>query len=623
MKNSSNSAARHRLGQIYSTAASVIVIIGTWFSCATTTLAKPVDLPLTINYSAIATILEKEVFTEPGNTARVWDDGSGCNFLVLSQPQVDRFEVLLRVTSKAQALVGARVGERCMVVLRWQGFIETHHQFIADQRKIRIHVVDSRIYEQPGVAASASTTLWEWVKQYVHPRLERAQIDLNPIISEARPVLLGASPVAHRATVRSILESLNITRIEVMPNGVRTNFRLNVPALATAKPRPEQKLTEREVVRFRQTLDQWDAFITFIVKQAANETLNPALRKSLLAILLDTRYDLLAYINAEPRGNEDPIKQLFIRTWRRLAPVLSRVNAGQRGLAAMQYLSFLTAVDILQAIDAAGPELGIDISVDGLRRLARLLAPNTRIDPTEFNDRIDPELRKLFGLNATFKTQQLSNRSNWINLFINAAFAAEGPDKTLLKRLNNWVPQRKDMDVYLPLVGNVLDFVTEQQLNAQNLSAAHRGLFRHLVLATAWQESCWRQFVNQQGKRQPLRSGTGDVGIMQINPRVWRGFYTLHDLKWDLAYNASAGTEILMYYLNDYALRKKEHQKTGNLHNLARATYAAYNGGPRALTRYRNANAPKHLREVDSAFWQKYQAIKKSGRNSVSTCYAK
>jgi hypothetical protein len=44
-------------------------------------------------------------------------------------------------------------------------------------------------------------------------------------------------------------------------------------------------------------------------------------------------------------------------------------------------------------------------------------------------------------------------------------------------------------------------------------------------LATAWQESCWRQFIKKSGRLEPLISRAGAVGIMQVNPNVWRGFY--------------------------------------------------------------------------------------------------
>ena len=40
------------------------------------------------------------------------------------------------------------------------------------------------------------------------------------------------------------------------------------------------------------------------------------------------------------------------------------------------------------------------------------------------------------------------------------------------------------------------------------------------------------------------RTATGDLGVMQVNKHVWRGFYDIDRLKWDVLYNAGAGCEI-------------------------------------------------------------------------------
>jgi hypothetical protein len=119
------------------------------------------------------------------------------------------------------------------------------------------------------------------------------------------------------------------------------------------------------------------------------------------------------------------------------------------------------------------------------------------------------------------------------------------------------------------------------QRRVRDLDPSYQRLFRNLVLTTAWQESCWRHYVvSDDRKLVPLRSGSGDVGLMQINERVWRGFYDQQRLRWDIDYNSSAGAEVLIDYLLKYAIRKGEHQQPGGISNLARASYSAYNGGP-------------------------------------------
>ncbi|HRQ64343.1 MAG TPA: lytic transglycosylase domain-containing protein, partial [Xanthomonadaceae bacterium] len=118
-----------------------------------------------------------------------------------------------------------------------------------------------------------------------------------------------------------------------------------------------------------------------------------------------------------------------------------------------------------------------------------------------------------------------------------------------------------------------------------------------------------------------LTSSIGAVGLMQIHPRVWRGLYDIDRLGTDIRYNAAAGAAILEHYLVDYALRRGEHQHDGGADNLVRATYAAYNGGPGQMSRYRRDNTPPRLRAIDRAFWEQFEHIRDHDRPDPASCY--
>jgi soluble lytic murein transglycosylase-like protein len=203
-----------------------------------------------------------------------------------------------------------------------------------------------------------------------------------------------------------------------------------------------------------------------------------------------------------------------------------------------------------------------------------------------------------------------------------AAQAADPPGDADA-RLRNWAPTRKDLDQYLPIVQGVLHRASDDTLVKKPVAAPYSAIFRPLVLATAWKETCWRQFTRRAGKIMTMQSGAGAVGIMQVNPRVWRGFYDVNGLKTDTVYNARAGAEILQHYLVDYAIRKKEHELGGGIDALARATYSAYNGGPGHLNRYRSAKNAKSLRQIDEDFWRFYQTVKGGNELGVRECFVR
>ena len=107
---------------------------------------------------------------------------------------------------------------------------------------------------------------------------------------------------------------------------------------------------------------------------------------------------------------------------------------------------------------------------------------------------------------------------------------------------------------------------------------------------------------------------------MQVNERVWRGFYDLQKLRWDINYNSNAGAEILFSYLVKYALKQGEHHHSGGISNLARSTYSAYNGGPSQVSRYRRSNVASSHKKIDELFWEKYRVVNTGHEMNVAKC---
>ena len=104
---------------------------------------------------------------------------------------------------------------------------------------------------------------------------------------------------------------------------------------------------------------------------------------------------------------------------------------------------------------------------------------------------------------------------------------------------------------------------------------------------------------------------------MQINEHVWRGFYDVRGLRWDIRYNARAGTEILLHYLRDYAIG---HEQPGVPDFLARASYAVYNGGPGHVKRFLKKDRSKTLQRIDELFWEKFKAVTAGTQDGLTRC---
>jgi soluble lytic murein transglycosylase-like protein len=190
-----------------------------------------------------------------------------------------------------------------------------------------------------------------------------------------------------------------------------------------------------------------------------------------------------------------------------------------------------------------------------------------------------------------------------------------------VRKLNGWVPDVKELEAYLAEVRTMLTEMSDKVAAKSKLAEEYKPLYRQIVFAAGWQESCWRQYIRKGKEVTPLASATGDVGLMQVNRNTWRGVYDVKGLGGDIAYNGNAGGEILLYYLTRYAIRKNEDKQPGG--NLARATYSSYNGGPSHLTRYRAPKPNPALQKVDEAFWEKFQAVSSGHEMDVLSCYKK
>ena len=587
--------------------------------------ARQVDVPLHIDHEFIRQALLAAVYTSPNGKAVVWDDGTGCGYLKLREPTVGSTGNRLRVVTRGEARVGTPVGDQCLAPLQWDGFIEVFEapQLSADQRVLQFSVLESNVYDSEWKKRWVTGKVWDLVKQYVQPRFEAVHIDLNTTAQDLRDVLPLLVGHGDSERISQLLDSLHFSAATVEDAGVAVALSFTVtPVTPAAAPSPEPTLTAEELQRWEAAWQSWDAFLTFVVKQIGHDTSADDLHLALSEVLIDARLDILEALAPSAPGAPDPTRALFLKTWERLVPVVRRSAATLPGTTALRYLSFIAAGDALAALDQAGPDVGLEISADGLRRLARIVAPLSTEDPLLYTTAVDPDLRQLFGFGAPLPAPDLSDAPDeaawWHGWWpLQAALAAEQPP---VKGLARWVADADGIEAYLRAVREVLDDTTKQTLSGADLESRYREVYRRLVLAAAWQESCWRQFVRQHNTITYLRSQVGSTGMMQVNEHVWRGFYDLRGLRWDIRYNGRAGAEILLRYLRDYAIAHHEDAQPGGIDNLARATYAVYNGGPGHLTRYREKKTRKTLQRIDQLFWEKYEAVENGKEADVSRC---
>ena len=600
-----------------------LVFLGSLLAAADC-IAERVSVPLDLEPAFIESLLREAVFTAPGTSLRINDDGSGCQFLELRQPRISTGGARVRLRTLVSARAGRSVGDRCMLLLDWAGEMEFIQNPVvgADGRSVLLETESWRVLAPDGGTATLSTTVGRWLEQFMPLNLRQTRVSFEQALTDLRAFLALSLDRDSAASSDVALDSLAIDDVAVHDDRVTVTLGLEAPAGRPPGTAAEPELSEAELALLEQRLGAVDDFATYLVRHLGL-TGDPArVQAALFEALVETRLDLIASLNDPGTGSEDAARVLFVKAWNRLTPVLHEMAEQQPDHnGSLRYLTFIGAGDMLRALDALGPTTGVEVSRDGLRRLVRMLVPEDADDPLRHSDDVDPELRRSLGFGEPLPLTDVGEDTAWLDWLVPPAVARGRLDPAMVKRLNSWVPKTEDMDTYLPMVADVLNDAVRVQLGKGKLDTEFHGVFRQLVLTAAWQESCWRQFAVKDAKRVPLKSGSGDIGLMQINERVWRGLYDLHGLRWDMVYNARAGTDILEHYMIKYSLRHREHETTGSVDNLARSAYAAYNGGPRAYDRYRRADASDHGKKVDALFYEKFRAIKSGRELTVKACF--
>lgn len=582
--------------------------------------SEKLQLPIRIDFRLLEEVLSRQLLAGEETTVEAYSDGFGCNSLTLSSPRVSGTgEGQIRILTDLHARIGTPLGNRCLLPIEWRGVLETLEEveLSDDGKKVLLRIADSHILDEGESPSPAPGALWGLVKEYVHPHLQGLSLDLNPLMTGLQTLLGNALTEADLATAQGIIASIALNDLAIDEEHLSLSLSLEAPNLSEQLlPAAPEVLTDAELAQWDAAWQAWDGFATWLIKTLAQPS-DEKLATALAEILLEARYDLRNALASDDR-HQDPVRSLFVKTWERLTPLLRDANIAYPGADVLQYTAFVTAADVLAMLDSTAPQLGLSIDSATLRSLARLLLPSVNDADLSYSTDIDPVLRSLLGFDPDFAEDTVTPRPfAW--LIPSAQAGTVNP--ALVKKLTGWIPAPSERDDYLKTVHSLLAEIVRSEPSSARVPQQFTTIFQNLVFATAWQETCWRQFIVKGGKVQPILSPAGSVGLMQINKHVWRGIYDLEALHENIGYNARAGNEILVHYLVDYAIKNGEHNVDGDIYNLARATYAAYNGGPGHLTRYRRPNTGTSLKTIDAAFWKKYQAIQKNAVGAVMACY--
>ena len=640
------------------------------------TFAAPVTIPLNIDYITLGEALKRQMYNASSDRAELWNESDSCQFFYATKPRFTSKAGSLKLETDAELSLGVTVADKCVSPLTWSGIIEAETQpYIDPDLTIKFSVINLNLYKRNHAKSLLVGRGFDLVKGKLIPRLETFSFDLRPPIQQLASLAQTAAAPDVAARVGTAVSTLWPVGV-VMPedDSLRVTLELTVPDVPTPiQSASAAPLSQAEIDAWQSTLDNWDAFMVFAIKQLGSTVADKEVRAKLLDLLLDSRYRLVqALSQPQAASGPDPVRILFLDEWSRLRAIIrSTAQRGLLGSRALEFLSFVSAGDALFALDQAAPALGVRITAGDLRQLARIMSPQYTADPLTFSFEVDPQLQQMFGVSAPLESpgpievpapEDTSNTPPSVNslstpptpisspsptappispptpipsphttlwkplrlLAPSKAEAAEDPLVVELFRtgaaLNRVVVDDSNANAYRRSAESLLSLTARHETNEDGLTEGFRQNYIILLKSTGWQESCWRQFVRHSGRIRFLESSTGDIGLMQVNKHVWRGFYNISRLEWDVVYNASAGAQILIHLMRGAAEHTSVTASGDQSAAIARSAYSAYNGGPGAYNRWRHAGEPAQTQQIDEAFWGKYLAMSAGQSFDILQC---
>lgn len=587
---------------------------------------KDVSWILHLEYSLLQEMMTRQMFSGPGNSA-VAAKGE-CTSVRLSDPQLSGDSGLVKTKAAIKVNAGVKLFGDCAKPVNFKGFVELWQEPYLDGAhwRLRLRTVRWRLLDEDGQPMAVANLLLDMARSHARTYLDQFSIDLAAPHQDLRQQLPLFFKPAMWQMVEKWLDTLRISAVKAGDEDVYITVLISVDAPPAAAPTPDpsefRPPTERQIEAFRIYWRTWDSYVMAEILSLAGRDLTRAERADIMAELLDMRY---AFVDSLQSGDlsRDIVRRQFVRTWSVLAPILRR-HAWHSGIGLFNYLALMNASDALAALDKLGPSIGLEISDQGLARLANLVSRDPRWADERFNEDTSNKLRQILDMSPVSTEPDKGVGSSLLDWLVSPAMAAEGQFKIDWDAVKSWAPPRlgEDPGPYMERLRKMMDGQSAKVEAEAKLSAQHHGLLAMIIETTAWQESCWRQFIrDSSGKLSCLRSyNDTSVGLMQIHTDVWRGLYDPQKLRWSIEYNTWAGCEILELYLRRYALGRLKPGQTMSDDMLARTVYAMYNGGPREFWRFPKRLESGKLFISDKLFWRKYKQIKAKDYGNIVNC---
>lgn len=333
--------------------------------------AREINVPVPMNYRLIQNVLVSQLFTAEGQRAQLWQDGKRCSFLDLSNPQISGQQGQVKIDNTVHAQFGAKMAGKCMALIKWSGILETLQKPTLDKsgNVLSFPVTGVKAYDRKGQSLNIAQ-LQDLLQKVVAPRLSDLKIDLNESRDDIVKTLLPYIPAEDSEQLYDSVNSLRFNSVKADAQNIVLNLGF---AANLKKPvsEPAAAFNANELKQWQTIWQDWQTSLEQAIDQAPVTGELAQSRQTLHAVLQKAGVAFEQALTNDSGNGKDPVRVFVNESWNQLAPLLRTVSKQLPGAEGLRYLTLIAATDLMYELESIGSPFGLEISANGLRKVAR------------------------------------------------------------------------------------------------------------------------------------------------------------------------------------------------------------------------------------------------------------
>jgi len=169
------------------------------------------------------------------------------------------------------------------------------------------------------------------------------------------------------------INSLRFNQVKADEKGILINVGYTATNQNAGGLKAAPVLNEAELNQWRKLWQGWQMSLEKNIEKAPIATNADASRASLRDVLQKAGVAFEQGLTAEYVAENDPVRKFFNSSWDVLAPLLRDASTQLPGNSSLRYVTLIAATDLMYELESIGSPLGLEVSSNGLRKLARSL----------------------------------------------------------------------------------------------------------------------------------------------------------------------------------------------------------------------------------------------------------